>query len=146
MIKEKQKLYDMDKLQMIFDNTTSKIDFFKKYSVSEVFIEKNIDKMDGSAWLEVSDSQELGEVFIEKHKDKVDWTWISHSQKLGESFIDKHQDYVDWDWISLRQNLSISFVVKHIDKLKIKNLQYNKSVDNKELEMFNIDVLHELVR
>jgi hypothetical protein len=37
----------------------------------------------------------LSESFIDKHVDKVDWTYISVYQKLSESFIDKYAGKVN---------------------------------------------------
>ena len=37
------------------------------------------------------------EKFIEKHSDKVDWSYIGYSQKLSEPFIEKYAAKVNWN-------------------------------------------------
>ncbi len=39
-------------------------------------------------------------------------------EKLSEAFIDKHQDKVHWSYIFHYQNLSEEFKLKHRDRLR----------------------------
>jgi len=58
--------------------------------------------------------QELSEEFIEKFKDKVNWSAISIYQKLSEEFIERHADKVDWFHIlNSQKHLSDKFKKKH---------------------------------
>ena len=59
----------------------------------------------------------LSLIYMETHKEDLDWDIISECQQLPENFIDKMSDYVNWTWISKKQKLSKKFIVSHKDKI-----------------------------
>ncbi len=75
---------DLEKIFQETKTTEQKYNFYKKYSLTEFFIEKYIDEVD---WKTICLFQRLNEYFIEKHTNNVDWNIISFTQPLGESFI-----------------------------------------------------------
>jgi hypothetical protein len=77
-----------------------------------VFIDAHKDLVN---WYHISHYQKLSEVFIDAHKNLVNWYHISRYQKLSEVFIDAHKDLVNWDNISTFQKLSEDFIETHKD-------------------------------
>jgi hypothetical protein len=85
---------------------------FKQYNKKrDVNKEINL-LMSGGSWWYISYLQKLSESFIEKYKDKVDWSRVSLYQKLSEDFIEKYEDKVDWYCIFKYQKLSPEFKEK----------------------------------
>ncbi len=100
--------------------------YIAKYQdLSEAFIEKyfinetpyNCNFSNKQAFSNILASQTLSTEFMDKHKDKVDWTFVSCLQKLSEPFIEKYKNFVDWSSISKFQKLSEGFIEKHKDKV-----------------------------
>ena len=76
--------------------------------------------------------------------DKIDWVWISFTQNLSELFIEKHSEKVNWEMIFLFQKISEIFIRKHINK--INNLDYlmeNTNISNEIKE--SIKTLKEII-
>ena len=43
---------------------------------------------------------------MEQFANEIDWRLISATQNLSEMFIEKHENEVNWDYISRYQQLS----------------------------------------
>ena len=59
----------------------------------------------------------LDDDFLEKNKDKLNWSFISCFQYLKEETIERFSDKLDWNFISLNQNMSVDFILKNKDKI-----------------------------
>ena len=106
-------------------------------ALSEPFIEKYKDKVD---WTYISMYQKLSESFIEKYKDKVDWTYISIYQKLSEEFIEKYQNKVYWAYISMFQKLSEEFIEKFQDKVSGYRISEYQKLSDEFIKRHNLIV------
>ena len=97
-------------------SVTNKIKIIEEIPNIEKFFDENLDNFNVN-WLNLCTNQKLSEEFIEKHSDKLDWSWILIKQKLSEEFIEKHIDKVVWYLISQYQTLSEEFIEKHCDEV-----------------------------
>lgn len=79
-------------------------------NLGETFIQKFQDKMD---WIRLSSFQLLSESFIRENKSKVEWGMISEFQDLSESFMLEFQENLNWGRICKGQTLSESFIRNH---------------------------------
>ena len=119
-IKGDKRLFLVEALgEVITENdksVTNKIKIIEVIPNIEKFFDENINNFEVDYYKLIS-NQKLSEEFIEKHKDKVNWSYISIHQKLSESFIEKYIDKVDWWYILKYQTLSEEFRQKHNDKI-----------------------------
>ncbi|ALN97805.1 tryptophan repeat gene family protein [Bacillus phage vB_BpuM-BpSp] len=111
-----------------------------QYSKLEPIIELYIEKFNKSHWILISGGQDLSEKFIEKYKDKIEWTRFSQFSILDESIIEKYCDLVDWWCISTYQNLSEEFIKKYFNKLDVRGISYHQNL-SEEFIINNIDKL-----
>ena len=70
-------------------------------------------------WYEISCNRKITEDFIEKYKDKLDWSAISEHQDLKEKFILKYADKVNWEIIFHHQTLSKKFIQENSWRVNI---------------------------
>lgn len=99
-----------------------------KPTISEKYIEENIDKIDFN-YMELD---YVSEEFLIKYEDKVNWVKVYQRNKLSSILIDKHiknKFYIDnlsyyrgqylsyWDKISKYQILSETFIETYKDRL-----------------------------
>lgn len=87
-------------------------DLISHYPVGEKFLKKYTDFLN---WRQVAQYQNLSEEFIEEYKDKWQWYEICSNQILSEKFIRKHFDDFDetcWSEIAGKKenNLTESFI------------------------------------
>jgi len=66
----------------------------------------------------------LGEEFIEKYKDEVDWFYVSKNEVLSNEFIEKYKDKLDLNSVVQKSNMSEELILKNIDKIAL-NIKSN---------------------
>ena len=51
-------------------------------------------------WECLSYNFSISEVFFEKYIDKVNWWYLSENTSISEFFFEKHLDKVNWEFLS----------------------------------------------
>tara|TARA_B100000963_G_C22557938_1_gene639907 strand:+ start:153 stop:995 length:843 start_codon:yes stop_codon:yes gene_type:complete len=83
-------------------------------NIVEIMIEKKYISSE-TDFLSLIQNQQLGETFLNKYQQKLNWSWISYYQILGEDTIKRFKEQVDWTFISYKQLLSINFILEFHD-------------------------------
>ena len=101
--------------QVLLDNHQLMLvnDVLENQKFDDNIIEMMIEKQyisSGSDFLSLIQNQQLGDTFLEKYQQKLNWSWISYYQILGEDTIKRFKEQVDWTFISYKQLLSIDFI------------------------------------
>jgi hypothetical protein len=137
----------------------------KRYKIQEELIDKYADTIFSKYWKEVSYLQNLSEGFIERHADKLCWSFLAvmgglserlitkymdrlkpflcdicRTKILSDSFIEENASLIGWINISTHHKVSYAFAVKHIDSLSVELLKSNRRVNQEELEPFYLAV------
>jgi hypothetical protein len=92
-------------------------------------------------WGTISQFPNLPLWFIDKYKDKIDWTGLLFTKELPEEVLEKYIDKINntwyaWDALSQHQNLSPRFILKYLDKIKeaiLRNRRFNQLPDSIKL-------------
>ena len=100
---------------------------FSRENPSEFFINKYAGRID--CWQRIFKRYTLSEQFIEKYITRLSWTQISIYQKLSEPFIEKYQNKVYWPSIYAKQDISKRFAKKYL--IKINSDIYSQYLERK---------------
>ena len=68
------------------------------------FDEKTFVPDDTTNWHKIS-TYNLSEQFMEKYRNRVNWTWISRFQKISKKFAIKFKAYIDLDRFRFNKNI-----------------------------------------
>ena len=129
--------------------------FYKKFYLSESFIEKNsstlkfsyiskyqtlnsflIEKWSNRLhWGFISKYQLLNEEIMWKFRSKLTWKYIFKNKIINEDFIEKKKIRSEklWSVICQNQPLSCDFIMRNIKNINKLSLEKNPFIDKKEL-------------
>lgn len=111
------------------ENSDYAIDYMflsREYSLSEDFIENNIDKL---YIYEIIRNQKLSVNFLRKHSNVFILNDILQYHKMPEDFIVDNIDYVDWRIVLKYQNISNSFIYNFKDIIPWKYVSLYYRID-----------------
>lgn len=151
-------------ISYLCNNTSLPESFFEKHSsylksknsfdsifkhVSESFIEKYINVIEDSGWINICMNDNVSETFFEKYIGQVFWKDICYNKNLSESFYIKHMDKIKsyysnwssgmihfWEALCKNPNLSESFFEKYRDYINIFSLCENSNISESFFERY----------
>jgi len=93
-------------------------------------------------WKHISEYGNLSEAFIEKYKDKLDWTyirlWYRNDSYDLEALIEKYKNKLDWvELCKEYDNITLSFIDKFVDKINWYKLSSNQSLSYSIIDKYN---------
>lgn len=100
----------------------------KHSKVPESFIEKNIIKLNKTAWKCIAQYQTISNEFMEKYYDKLCKTLITRYQVLSNEFIRNHMPYLNWHLICQFQQLDSQTIIKYKPYIKWTELSRKASL------------------
>lgn len=89
-----QKLDDKEALRRWKLTKRNKSMFFSKYSVSEEFIESQIEKIESYVWRAISQYQILSSDFIVRYMDKIDFSLLKYNPFVNQEELEEKGVYV----------------------------------------------------
>jgi hypothetical protein len=105
-------------------------------------MERHADRLN---WSWISSSQSLSEPFMERNAERLDWWAISRHQSLSESFMERHAGRLDWRGIFCFQSLSEPFMERNADCLDWWNISRHQSLSEEFIER-HAECLHSAFR
>lgn len=120
-------------IQNLNQITSTKLDLIlRKKKFSEDFLNLIKDKI--SNWATLIEYQSLSENFMQENLDKMRWYYVCKFQKLSESFMKKNSHFLKWDYVSKFQIFSYNFAVENIEKISIEYLDLNEKINKREFK------------
>jgi hypothetical protein len=89
-----QKLDDKEALRRWKLTKRNKSIFFTKYSVSEGFIESQVEKIESYVWRAISQYQSLSSEFIVRYMDKIDFSLLQYNPFINQKELQEKGIYM----------------------------------------------------
>lgn len=112
------------------------------YPIGEQFLEKYIDNLDFDI---ISSYLNLSENFMDKYQDKLNWNNLIVYQVLSERFMEKHINKINWNLIGEHQRLSEKFIEKYSNEINWDDVSMYQEFSEEFIEKFQDKVNWELI-